>query len=152
MGCEELHRRQSEKWILTLLWFLRTCHRNIETFGRHLASRMLNIPICAKNSFQSVTAQNPRATALMQRDRVAPWMNCPPSNLPHSAPYSRSSDSTPSFSLHWYSSSSPCHHDPKDWCGCQFFLIYWLPSSLLPWFMSHSLHLSINLTSSDFYF
>lgn len=62
----------------------------------------------------------------MPNDRVAPWMNRPPPNLPRSAPCSHSSDSTLSFSLHWCSSPSPCHHNPDERCGCQ----YWFADSL----------------------
>lgn len=69
-----------------------------------------------------------KVTALMQNDCVSPWMNHPHPYIPHSAPCSHFSDSTPPFSLHWCSSSSPCHHDdhPDQWCGCQ----YWFSDSL----------------------
>lgn len=60
------------------------------------------------------------ATALMQNDLVALWMNHPHLKLPHSAPCSHFSDSTLSLSLHWCSSSSPCHHDPDEWWGCRY--------------------------------
>lgn len=82
-------------------------------------------------------ATHKATAALRQNDLVAPWMKLPPPNLPHSAPCSHFSDSTLSFSLHWCSSSSPCHHEPNEWRGCQ---CQFADSSSQWRFLFHSLH------------